>query len=145
MRDNDENRVIIEDFPLKQEYLNLFVRNGKAIRKLFYLNCDDNNCTIRMKELGKENKNYVGCASLRNENTGFDNKRELLELFRKKTNFIELNANNPLNIVYEEVVKAIKPEIYIFDSDNDSKKLKNDLISYFESKLKFELVDVFSI
>ena len=82
---------------------------------------------------------------MRNENTGFDNKRELLELFRKKTNFIELNSNNPLNIVYEEVVKAIKPEIYIFDSDNDSKKLKNDLITYFESKLKFELVDVFSI
>jgi adenylate kinase family enzyme len=142
LRDDDENRVIIEDFPLKQEYYNLFVRNGKAFRRLFYLNCEDNNCTIRMKEMGKDNRNYVGCAQLKNENAQFDSKRELLEMYRKKGNMIEINANNPLELVFQDILNAIKPEIYMFSSDNESTNLKNDLVNYFENNLNFEVVNV---
>ena len=142
LRDDDENRVVIEDFPLKIEYFNLFVRNGKAFRKIFYLNCEDNNCTIRMKEMGKESKNYIGCAALKFENSEFDKKKDLLEIYRKKNNFVEINADNSSELVFESIVKAVQPEIYLFNSDDESKNLKHELISYFETKLEFATVDV---
>ena len=77
----EENRLIIKDFLLKQEYINFFMRNGKVIRKILYLNCEGYNCTIRGKELGKKKKNYVGCSSLRNENAGFDKKPKYMNFF----------------------------------------------------------------
>jgi adenylate kinase family enzyme len=142
LRDDDESRVVIEDFPMKLEYFNLFVKNGKAFRKIFYLNCEENNCVLRMKDIGKENKNYAGCAKLKEENGIFDSKKDLIEVFKKKANLIEINTNNELNLTYDEIVKAIKPEIYIFESDKDSQVVKKDLIDHFEKKLKFEVIDV---
>ena len=64
LREDVEKRLIIENFPIKKEYLNLFVKNGKKFSKLIHLNCDKLNCMKRMKFMDKDSPDYVRSAKL---------------------------------------------------------------------------------
>lgn len=144
LREEEDKRVIVEDFPMKKEYYTTFVQNCKNINRIFYLNCDNNECSERMRSLGIHHRNYIGCSDLNKNLTDFELKKDHLEFLRKKCgkNFIELNVQKPLKLVVEDLMALIEPRILIFNNDNSGKEIKNSLIQYFKEKLNYQIIDV---
>ena len=126
LREDVEKRVIIENFPMKKEYLNLFVKNGKKFSKVIHLNCDKFTCMKRMKFIDKDSPDYVGSAKLNSLIYEYEKKKDLIALLKEKTNFIEINANRTLDMVKEEVIAKLKPKIYIVNSAEKSLKIKDE-------------------
>lgn len=144
LRDEEEKRVIIEDFPMKKEHYTIFVQNCKSFKKLFYLNAENNECSERMRKLGIHHKSYLGCAELNKLLTEFELKKEHLDFLRKKTgsNFLELNVNKTFKLVVEDLMALIAPSILLLNNDDSGAEIKNSLISYFKEKLNYQVIDV---
>ena len=141
-RDRQISRFIINDFPTSKEFFNLFIKNGRNFKKIFYLNVSNNNSTMRMRELSKQEKKYVGCSQLNNDLYEFDKKLDLLEFYKKKSDFVEINANKEIDLVMKDVMQSIKPNVFIFSSDSESMNLKEELICYFVTNKEYEVLDV---
>jgi len=144
LREEEEKRVIIEDFPMKKEHYTIFVQNCKSFKKIFYLNADNNEGSERMRKLGIHHKNYIGCAELNKLLTEFELKKEHLEFLRKKTskNFLELNVNKTFKLVVEDLMELIAPSILILNNDNAGEESKNLLLQHFKEKLNYQIIDV---
>lgn len=138
LRSFDVERVIIEDFPLKEEYYKLFVKNGKPIKKIFYLECEDYLCTERMMSLGKTSPNFIGCSNLHQEIKSFNDKNP--KKFLNANEVLNVDVNNYLDLSYGSFVDTIKPSILMFGGQNT--ELKEKLIqSYVDSK-GYIIIDV---
>jgi len=144
-REGQNRRCIIENFPANKEFLNLFVKNGKNIRKVIYLDADNNICSERMKRLGKDHNNYIGCAQLNKEISEFERSKDLLEYYKKKTEFIQVDANPNTNIIMKELMKKLQPSLLIFSSDDSSKNLKTDIMDVFVKDHGYEILNVSNI
>jgi len=144
-REGQNRRVIIEDFPANKEFLNLFVKNGKEIRKIIYLDADNQVCSERMRALGKDHKGYIGCAQLNKEISEFERNKDLLEYYKKKTELIEVNADSNLDIVMKNLMKSLQPSLLIFSSDDSSKNLKTDIMNVFVKDHGYEILNVSDI
>lgn len=144
LREEEEKRVIIEDFPMKKEHYTIFVQNCKKFKKIFYLNADNNECSERMRKLGIHHKNYLGCSELNKLLTEFEMKSDYLTFLRNKSgkNFLEINVNKTFKLVIEDLMELIAPSVIIFNNDNTGAETKNTLLNYFKEKLKYQEIDV---
>jgi len=144
LREEEEKRVIIEDFPMKKEYYTIFVQNCKSFKKVFYCNADNNECSERMRRLGIQHKNYIGCSELNKLLTEFELKIEHLSFLRKKTgnNFLELNVNKTFKLVVQDLMELVAPSILVLNNDDSGAETKNLLINYFKEKLNYQIIDV---
>lgn len=144
LREEEDKRVIIEDFPMKKEHYTIFVQNCKNFNKIFYLNADNNECSERMRKLGIHDKSYIGCSELNKLLTDFEFKKDHLEFLRKKSgkNFLELNVNKTFKLVVEDLMSLIAPNILILNNDNSGVETKSLLLNYFREKLNFQIIDV---
>ncbi len=144
-RENQHRRIIIEDFPPNKEFFNLFIKNGKEIKKIVYLNAENQTCSERMRALGKDHKNYIGCAELNKSNSEFEKRKELYEYFKKKSEFIEVDANLEINLVMKNLMKSLQPNLLIFNSDEESVNLKTDIMNVFIKDHNYEILNVSNI
>lgn len=145
LREEDSPRVILEDFPMKKEYFSLFVKNCKQFEKIFYLNVDDNESSERMRKMGPNHPNYIGCSELNKKLFHFGKHQELLDYLRKQTNLAEINVNNHLKLVTETVIDNVQPAILLINNDKSdvsSDKIKIDLLNHLTDKVGFEIVNV---
>lgn len=145
LREEDAPRVILEDFPMKKEQFSLFTKNCKQFEKVFYLNASDYETSERMKKLGHNSKNYIGCSELNKKLFEFNKQKELIEYLNKQTNFVEINVDNHIKLVTEDVINAVQPTVLLFNNDSgddSSVDLKNNLYNHFINNLGFELVNV---
>lgn len=144
LREEEEKRVIIEDFPMNKEYFTIFVQNCKNIKKIYYLNSDNNECSERMRKLGINHKNYIGCSELNKFLTDFENKKTHIDYLKKKNaeNFIEINVNKTFKLVVEDLMSIISPNILIFHHDSTGTDMKNNLLEYFNVKRNYQIIDV---
>jgi len=144
LREEEDKRVIIEDFPMKKEYYTIFVQNCKNFKKIFYLNADNNECSERMRRLGIHHKGYIGCSELNKLLTEFELKKDHLEFLKKKCgkNFVELNVNKTFTLVVEDLMALICPSILILKNDVSGNEIQNNLLNYFREKLNYQIIDV---
>lgn len=143
LRDEEHTKVILENFPMKKEFLNLFVKNAKKFSKIIYLDCDDFNCMKRMKLMDKESPNYVGAPKLSSLIHEHEKKKDVIKLIKEKTNFMDINSNRPLDLVKDEILSKLRPTIYIVNSPEKYLKIRNEIINIFVGGLKYELIDVY--
>lgn len=131
LRSLDVDKVIIEDFPLKEEYYKLFVKNGKPFKRIFYLQCEDHLCTERMMSIGKSSPNFIGCSRLHEEIKTFNEKNP--KNFLDSGEVLDIDVNNYLDLSFENFVDVIKPSLLMLGGLNV--ELKDKLIqSYVETK-----------
>jgi len=141
-RDRQITRFIINDFPASKDFYNLFVKNGRNIRKVFYLNVSNNTCTTRTRDLCKKEKKFIGCSQLNTELYEFDKKIDIIDFYKKKTDFVEINANNDLQLVKRDIIRCIQPTVFIFSSDSEAVNLKAELVNYFVNNNGYEVLNV---
>ena len=142
LREGDDKKVVIEDFPLKKEYFNLFAKNGKMFTKLLYLECSDFECMKRMYLMDRESSDFIGVAKLNNLILEYEKKRDILNLIREKNNFEEIDANRDLNFVKQDVLSKVQPTIYMFKSSEKFVNTMKKLIEFFVDGFKYDEIDV---
>jgi len=144
LREEEDKRVVIEDFPMKREYYTIFVQNCKNFKKIFYLNADNNECSERMRKLGINHKSYIGCSELNKFLAEFESKKDHLEFLRKKcgNNFLELNVNKTFKLVVEDLMDLIRPSILILKNDESGSEIQRNLLDYFKDRLNYQIIDV---
>lgn len=144
LREEESKKVIVENFPMKREYYTIFVQNCKNFNKIFYLNADNNECSERMRKLGINHKDYIGCCELNKFLTEFELKKTYLDFLRKKCgdSFVELNVNKVFKLVQEDIIQKIAPKILLFNSDKEGSIMRENLIQYFNEKLDYKIIDV---
>jgi adenylate kinase family enzyme len=145
LRQEESPRVLIEDFPLKRESYNYFVKNCKQFERVFYLNLDDNNASERMNKLGFTHPSYKGCSELNNQLFDFDSKKDVIDFMRQKTKMTEVNVNNHISLVFDNLLSHIAPSVLLFShnqNEENSLTSMNELIEYFKSTLSYEIVNI---
>jgi adenylate kinase family enzyme len=142
LREGDNNKVIIDDFPIKKEYFNIFAKNGKKLNKLIYMDCSDFTCIKRMKMISSESEEYLGTAKLNKLIQEYDKKIDLLNIIKESNNFIEIDANKDFCYVQDDVLTQIQPQIYMFSSTEKSKGLLTNLVDCFVNDYEFQKIDV---
>jgi adenylate kinase family enzyme len=142
LREGDNNKVIIDDFPIKKEYFNLFAKNAKKFNMLIYMDCSDFTCMKRMKMISSESEEYLGTAKLNKLIQEYDKKIDLLNSIRESNNFMEIDANRELSYVQDDVLTQIQPQIYMFSSPEKSEGLLTNLVDCFVNDYEFEKIDV---
>jgi adenylate kinase family enzyme len=145
LRDETAQKVLIEDFPLKKDFINYFQKNCKKFEKVIFLNIEDENAYERMiKSSSEEN---VGCSTLNSLLYDFDSKKEVINYLRKGS-FLEVNVNNHLKLVLEDLLASLAPSLLLFShnsKEDTSLDFKKDLVNHFVTKLNYQQVDVLSI
>ncbi len=144
-RDKQIHRFFINDFPPSKEFFNIFVKNSRNIRKIFYLNASNNTCVTRMRDLCKKEKSFIGTSQLNQELLQFDKNMELFDFYKKKTNFVEINGNSSTSLVMRDIMRSLQPKILFFSSDNGAKNLKIDLINYFMNERGYEVLNLLNL
>jgi adenylate kinase family enzyme len=144
LRENESRNVLIEDFPLKKEYYTIFVQNCKNFKKIFYLNADNNECSERMRKLGKNHKDYIGCCELNKFLTDFELKNSYIEFLRSKCgdSFLEMNVNKVFKLVTEDLIQKIAPKIFLFNSNQEGSIMREMLIHHFKERLDYKVIDL---
>lgn len=148
LRQEESPRVLIEDFPLKKESCNYFVKNCKQFERVFYLNLDDSNASERMNKLGFTHPSYIGCSELNNQLFDFESKKDVVEFLRQKTKMTEVNVNNHINLVFDNLLSHIAPSVLLFShnkKEENSLTSMNELIEYFTTTLSYEIVNIHDV
>lgn len=140
LREENNRRVIIEDFPQTENQYNLFVKNGKAIKKVYYFNTEDYIVNERMLKMGKDHPNYIGCTKLKEELDSF--KVFNPGMFLKKVSGLvtEFNVNNYFNLDFNRIVESIQPKIVMFGGEDGT--IKDSLMGKFIDEEGYCLLDV---
>ena len=144
LREEESKKVLIEGFPMKREYYTIFVQNCKNFKKIFNLNVENNESSERMRKLGIQHQEFIGCCELNKCLTEFEKKNSYLDFLRKKcgNNFLELNVNKVFKLVVEDLMHKIAPNILILNSDENGCTVKETLTEYFKEKLGYQIIDV---
>jgi adenylate kinase family enzyme len=142
LREGDNNKVIIDDFPIKKEYFNLFAKNGKKFNRLIYMDCSDFTCIKRMNMINRESVDYLGTAKLNKLIQEYDKKIDLLNIIKESNNFIEIDANKDLIYVKDDILSLIQPQIYMFSANEKSENLLTNLVDCFVNNYEFEKINV---
>lgn len=137
----EEEKILIEDFPLNENYYRLFLKNAKEIKKIYYLETDDSTSNERMMKLDSTDKQFIGSAQLKVELDQFKLNDPLKFLEKEKDLVLKFKVNNYFEIDFEEFFNKIKPNIYLIRGDNSS--LSYDLESYLIKNENFHVVDVY--
>ena len=140
LRQEESTKVLIEDFPLKENYYKLFVKNAKPIKKVYYLKTEDSIANERMMKLGKDHPSYIGCSKLKTELDDFKINNPMSFLSKIKDLVLEVDVNNYFDLDFNDFICTIKP--YILLLKGDETELKQEIENKFVIDEKFTIIDV---
>ena len=117
LRQMNDIRVLIENFPQNQEQYSHFINNCKPFEKIYYLNAENYSCFERLNDLDINDPNYIESAKLDKLLTNFDKKLSFIESLKKNSNFIEFNVNNHQILTEDLFISKIQPYISFINID----------------------------
>ena len=126
LRENEEIRILIEDFPQNQEQYSYFVNNCKNFEKIYFLNADTATCLERLNDIDINDKNYTDCSTLDKMLTEFDRKQSFIDFLKKNAKILEINVNNHQILIEDLIIKEIQPYAAFIKIDAEP-KLKDEL------------------
>ena len=126
LRENEEIRILIEDFPQNQEQYSYFVNNCKNFEKIYFLNADTATCLERLNDIDINDKNYTDCSTLDKMLTEFDRKQSFIDFLKKNAKILEINVNNHQILIEDLIIKEIQPYTAFIKIDAEP-KLKDEL------------------
>ena len=133
LRENEEIRILIEDFPQNQEQYSYFVNNCKNFEKIYFLNADTATCLERLNDIDINDKNYTDCSTLDKMLTEFDRKQSFIDFLKKNAKILEINVNNHQILIEDLIIKEIQPYAAFIKIDAEP-KLKDELFPRLKEK-----------
>lgn len=119
LRDEEGSRIIIEDFPRTKEQYSFFVNNCKQFQKILYLNADNSNCFDRMREIGMDHTNYIGCSELGKLLYEFEQRAPFINFLKKKNVLLEIDVNNHQPLIIQKLMSQIQPHLVLVKSASE--------------------------
>ena len=136
LRDMQDLKVLIEDFPQNKEQYTYFVNNCKPLQKIYYLKAENSSCFERVNNIPMGDPNYTDCATLDKMLTDFESKKPFFEFLKKNSNVQEIDVNNHLNLTVERMIKQVQPYCVFFQNDLDEES-KTELFNKLKEKYNF--------
>jgi len=104
LRENEDIRILIEDFPQNQEQYSYFINNCKNFEKIYFLNADTATCLERLNDIDINDNNYTDCSTLDKMLTEFDRKQSFINFLKENAKTLEINVNNHQILVEDLIV-----------------------------------------
>ena len=136
LRDMQDNKVLIENFPQNKEQYSYFVNNCKPFQKIYYLKAENSTCFERVNNIQMEDPNYTDCSTLDKMLTDFESKKSFIDFLKKNSNVQEIDVNNHLLLTKQRLIEQIQPYCVFFQNDLDEES-KNELFNKLKEKYKF--------
>ena len=136
LRQMQDIKVLIEDFPQNKEQYTYFVNNCKPFQKIYYLQADNSSCFERVNNIQMEDPNYTDCATLDKMLTEFEAKKSFIDFLKKNSNVQEIDVNNHIVLTIKRMIKQIQPYCVFFNNELDEES-KNDLFNKLKTKYNF--------
>ena len=136
LRQMQDIRVLIEDFPQNREQYNYFVNNCKPLEKVYYLQAENSFCYERANSIPLNDKNYTDIATLDKLLLNFENNKNFIEFLQKSTNFLEIDVNLHKILTINRMIKKIQPYCVFFQNDM-SENEKTEIIEKLKNNYGF--------
>ena len=137
LREMNDIRVLIEDFPQNKEQYSYFINNCKPFEKIIFLKANNSSCLERLNKLPLEHPNYISCSELNKLLYEFEQKNDFLEFLKKNSQFVEIDVNNHKILTIKNMIKKIQPYCAYIDvpqEGNAKEELFNKLIEKYGYK-----------
>ena len=109
LREMNDIRVLIEDFPKNKEQYSFFINNCKPFEKIIFLKADNASCLERLNKIPLDHPNYIPCSNLNKLLYEFEQKSNFFEFLRKNSQFVEIDVNNHKILTIKHMIKKIQP------------------------------------
>ena len=109
LRELNDIRVLIEDFPQNKEQYSYFINNCKPFEKIIYLKANNSSCLERLNKLPLDHPNYISCSQLNKMLYEFEQKNDFLEFLKKNSQFVEIDVNNHKILTIKNMIKKLQP------------------------------------
>ena len=137
LREMNDIRVLIEDFPQNKEQYSYFINNCKPFEKIIFLKANNSSCLERLNKLPLEHPNYISCSELNKLLYEFEQKNDFLEFLKKNSQFVEIDVNNHKILTIKNMIKKIQPYCAYIDVPQEGyakEELFNKLIEKYGYK-----------
>ena len=137
LREMNDIRVLIEDFPKNKEQYSYFINNCKPFEKIIFLKANNSSCLERLNKLPLEHPNYISCSELNKLLYEFEQKNDFLEFLKKNSQFVEIDVNNHKILTIKNMIKKIQPYCAYIDVPQEGyakEELFNKLIEKYGYK-----------
>ena len=137
LRELNDIRVLIEDFPQNKEQYSYFINNCKPFEKIIYLKANNSSCLERLNKLPLDHPNYISCSQLNKMLYEFEQKNDFLEFLKKNSQFVEIDVNNHKILTIKNMIKKIQPYCAYIDVPQEGyakEELFNKLIEKYGYK-----------
>ena len=109
LREMNDIRVLIEDFPQNKDQYSYFIHNCKPFEKIIFLNANDASCLERLNKIPLDHPNYITSSSLNKLLYEFEQKGDFFEFLRKNSQFVEIDVNNHKVLTIKNMIKKLQP------------------------------------
>ncbi|MCQ2820711.1 MAG: ATP-binding protein, partial [archaeon] len=141
LRQMEDQRVLIENFPETKEQYNYFVSNCKPIERIYYLNADNASCLERLYKIPISAPNYVDCCQLNKLLLDFEKKADFIHFLKRQTLPLKLKDENGFFLEIKEPPKK-KPKPVEEGGEEKPKVPKEEPLDLTNKKLVLMEVDV---